>query len=185
MSHFALDNTLKVLHNTLQVVKGALLMAIEFNYRGKKWRADTPEEAVKLREFLEKEDRDAVDGDIEAEEELIYAQTSWTPDRFNDLIKNIGPMQQRFLAVLFTSHSVAAETARKKLKLPTLLSLAGVQSGLAKQVHAMGLEPSDLYNVRISWTDGERKRFFSLAKGFRLVAEDVNWPPEKIRDEVK
>jgi hypothetical protein len=161
-------------------------MAIEFTYRGKKWRADTPEEAIALREKLESEDHVVGWVNPAKEEELLYEQTKWTPDRFYELVQSIGPMQQRFLAVLLvaTKHSISAEEARKKTGVASLMALAGVQSKLARQVRLLGLEPSDLYQVQIDWKDGERKRYFTVDKGFRLVAYDDGWPPEHIRKEV-
>jgi len=159
-------------------------MAIEFYHRGKKWRADTPEEAIALREKLEAEDRkEARLGTPFSAEALLSEQTKWTPDRFHELVESIGPMQKRLLAVLLLAreHSISAEAARKGTGVGSLMALAGVQSKLARQVRALGLEPSDVYQVQIDWMDGERKRYFTVDKGFRLVAHDDGWPPENIR----
>jgi hypothetical protein len=184
-SHFTVDNTLRLLYRTLRL-RGAFAVAIEFTHRGKRWRADSSEEAIRLREQLEKEDKQSVSEGAEEPEDLLYEQTKWTPDRFHDLVQNIGPMQKAFLGALVLSPNrfLEADTARKKIKMPSLLALAGVQSGLAKQVRNMGLEPSDLYQVKISWEEGERRRYFRIDEGFRLVALDYDWPPEHVRKEL-
>ena len=56
---FSLDNTLR---NILQYLSVQVkLVAVELYFRGIKYRADTPEEAVRLREVLEKSDADTPD----------------------------------------------------------------------------------------------------------------------------
>src|SRR5437762_6060709 len=97
--NFALDNTLRNLYRTIQL-RGGTLVAIRFKHRGQQYEADTPEEAIKLREILEKYDEaDVRNGNI-SEEELIYDTTKWSEDRFIALTENIGIAQQRFLGVL-------------------------------------------------------------------------------------
>jgi len=171
-----LDRHLKVLVLSLRC-KGKIV-AIEFTHKGKRWRADTTEEAIALREKLEAEDKEQ-EKYLSPEEldEQLLRETKWTPDRFVALVENVGPMQKKFLTVLLNAeHSIGAEEARKKTGVPSLMSLAGVQSRLAKEVRAIGLEPVDLYQVHIDWTEGERRRFFTLDKGFRMVAREEGWP---------
>ena len=61
-SVFALDNALRYMVDSLLVHEGRL-MAIEFAHRGKRWRADTVEEAVELRHKLELDDYEAAKRD--------------------------------------------------------------------------------------------------------------------------
>ena len=76
-----LDNTLRYLYIALRNA-GAYVMAIEFMHRGKRWRADTIEEAVQLRTRLEAEDRkNAIDPEGDREWD-IRRQSVWTPDVF-------------------------------------------------------------------------------------------------------
>ncbi len=56
----ALDRTLRFLYDTIRY-RRHYLMAIEFQHKGTKYRADTPAEAVALRMELER--RDAAEGD--------------------------------------------------------------------------------------------------------------------------
>jgi hypothetical protein len=176
-----LDNTLRYL--VLSLRKDNPLLAIEFVHRGKKWRADTPEEAMALREKLEAEDSvHAYTLHGSDAEEFVLNETKWTPDRFYGLVSNLGPLQKRFLAVLVLSQgNVSAVEACRKTGTTSLLGLAGVQSKLVRQVRALELEPSDLYTVQINWTEGERKRYFTLNSDFRVVAQDNDWPTEDMK----
>jgi hypothetical protein len=185
-SHFVLDNTLWLLYRTIKL-HGGTIMAIRFKHRGQQYEADTPDEAIRMREMLEKYDEEDVKHGNITEEELIYEKTKWSEDRFLSMTQNIGVAQQKFLAVLFDSPRgpVNVETIAKKLGVNSAMALAGVQSGLAKQLRAMGLEPIDLYRVEISWVGDERKRYLTLNEGFRLAALDVGWPPDYIRKALK
>jgi hypothetical protein len=162
-------------------------MAIRFKHRGQEYEADTPDEAIRLREILQKYDREDVENGNIIEEALIYDTTKWSEDRFLSMAQNIGIAQQKFLAVLLASPRgpVNVETIAKKLGVNSAMALAGVQSGLAKQLRANGLEPIDLYRVEISWMGDERNRFLTLNEGFRLAALDCGWPPEHIRKALK
>jgi hypothetical protein len=162
-------------------------VAIRFKHRGQQYEADTPDEAIRLREMLKKYDREDVEHGNISEEDLIYQKTKWSEDRFLDLVKGIGIAQQKFLAALLVEHGYPVNVDRiaKRLGLPSTMALAGIQSGLAKQLRVMGLEPSDLYQVQISWTEGERNRFLILDQGFILAAMDNNFPPDYIKKELK
>lgn len=185
-SHLALDNTLRLGYCTVQL-RGGTVMAIRFKHRGQEYEADTPDEAIRLREILQKYDREDVENGNIIEEALIYDTTKWSEDRFLSMAQNIGIAQQKFLAVLLASPRgpVNVETIAKKLGVNSAMALAGVQSGLAKQLRANGLEPIDLYRVEISWMGDERNRFLTLNEGFRLAALDCGWPPEHIRKALK
>jgi len=162
-------------------------VAIRFKHRGQEYEADTPDEAIRLREILQKYDQGEVESGNISEEELIYDTTKWSEDRFLSMTQNIGIAQQKFMAVLLASPRgpVNVDTIAKKLGVNSAMALAGVQSGLAKQLRAIGLEPIDLYRVEISWADNERNRFLTLNEGFRLAALDCGWPPDYIRKALK
>src|SRR5271167_637734 len=107
-------------------------MAIEFEHAGKKYRADTPAEAAALRFELERQD--AVDG--------TYAKRNiWTADRTMDLLNGIGDLQKRFLTVLAQQpHSnINSEALTKAVGLDSEMALAGVVSGLSKQLQKMSI----------------------------------------------
>ncbi len=63
-----------------------------------------------------------------------------------------------------------------------LLVLGGIQSGLVRHVRGLGLEPSDLYQVHISWRDDRRTRYFTVDPGFRFAAGEQGWPPKFLRE---
>ncbi len=179
---FAFDNNLSLLYRNIRL-RGGRLLAIKFTYRGKRFEVDTPEEATALLAHLEKEETINVEQGLMSREELLYEKTKWTADRFMDLVQNIGRQQQIFLAAMMEyPHPVRSDVVGRRIRAHSSMVLSGIQSGLAKQVRAIGLEPSDLYRVQISWTEGERKRFLTLDEGFRLVAADNDWPPKNIRD---
>jgi hypothetical protein len=162
-------------------------VAIRFKHRGQEYEADTPDEAIRLREILQKYDQEEVENGNISEGESIYDTTKWSEDRFLSMTQNIGIAQQKFMAVLLDSPRgpVNVDTIAKKLGVNSAMALAGVQSGLAKQLRAIGLEPIDLYRVEISWADNERNRFLTLNEGFRLAALDCGWPPDYIRKALK
>src|SRR5437879_10525672 len=89
--NFVLDSTLRYLYYTLRQ-RRALLMAIEFTYGGRTWRAGTKEEAVDLLKYLRKQDP----ADITTEDESV-----WTPDTAMELLKSIGNYQKTFLRELY------------------------------------------------------------------------------------
>jgi hypothetical protein len=159
-------------------------MAIEFTYRGQRYRVDTPEEVTRLKHHLDSEIREeekyASHDELDA---LKLKYTKWTPDRFVSLVDgdNIGHAQKLFLAALLeTPHAMSAESVRKRLNLGSLMALAGVQSALVKRVREIGLEPYDLYEVSISWNEGDRVRYFRINDEFRLVAGEEGWPPPNL-----
>src|SRR4030081_1606931 len=99
-----------------QATRGTLV-AIRFKHRGNMYEADTPEEAIRLRYQLDKEDEDDVKHGNITEEELIYEKTKWSEDRFLSMTQNIGIAQQKFLAVLLGSQRgpVNVDAIAKKL----------------------------------------------------------------------
>ncbi len=173
---YPLDKTLRFMYCTLRI-EGGKLVAIEFRHKGKRWRADTPEEAIQLRELLESGEKEY---GLPFEEEFSE-DNKWTPDRFLELLGGVGDHQTRFLAILVKhrDQAITAEEMSKELEIGSLMGLAGVQSGLAKRVRALGLEPNDLYQVWIDWTEGKRTRYLKISKDFCLAAEAADWSPEK------
>jgi hypothetical protein len=173
-------------------------MAIEFQFQGEWYRVDTPQEVVALKKYLrahatqEKEDLSA---DSNAD---LPAHGKWTSELFASLMEKIGYFEKKFLAALLSvSHPIDALTVsrlfpdsvryekkrlRRKLGWEGLLLLGGIQSGLVRHVRALGLEPFDVYQVHISWRNGQRTRYFTVDPGFRFAAEEQGWPPKFLRD---
>jgi hypothetical protein len=149
-------------------------MGIEFKHNGRLWRADTVDEAVALRRKLEAEDQAA----FEAGEELpyVYREQVWTADTVTDLLKNAGSLQKRFLRTLADGGKITSEDLVVRLGLESEVSLAGVVSGLSKQLKKLGVKPSDLYTVDVSWTGKNKTRNFGLVNEFRWAAAELGWP---------
>jgi hypothetical protein len=150
-------------------------MAIEFKYGGRTWRADTPEEAISLREQLEAADDFAwlKEPPLESRPDNI-----WTHDTVMELLQGLGAQQQSFLRLLETRGKLTSEQITKSLRIESAVALAGVLSGLSKQVKKTGFTPSDLYSVTVSWNGKEKTRTFELSKQFGWAAKELGWPDE-------
>ncbi|HUJ94769.1 MAG TPA: hypothetical protein VLW84_05850, partial [Terriglobales bacterium] len=119
---------------------------------------DTVDEAVALRQRLEREDYDAAKADPKIHRKLLRAQAVWTADRFWDLLNGIGESQKRLLEALMGKREVDSTQLVKGLGLGSQIALAGVLSGLSKQLRSMGLSPTELYRVDTSWRENKRVR---------------------------
>jgi hypothetical protein len=157
----------------MHIIPSGIGLGIEFKHRGRLWRADTVEEAIALRRKLEMADEVA----FEAGEELpfAYAEQIWTHDTVNDLLGNAGYLQKKFLRAVAEGKSTSDELVAK-LNLNSEVALAGVLSGLSKQLKKLGVKTSDLYSVDVSWTGKNKTRTFSLVNDFRWVAAELGWP---------
>ncbi|HKW63806.1 MAG TPA: hypothetical protein VJN89_14740 [Candidatus Acidoferrum sp.] len=136
---------------------------------------DTVEEAIKLRRHLETEDTLAGFSDPAFADRLAREQSLWSVDRVWDFLQGIGSQQKQFLSVLMRKARVRHTEMAEQLGI-SQLALAGVLSGLAKQMRGMGLAPISLYQVEHAWEKGKRQRTFSLNRGFVLAAQDAGWP---------
>ena len=177
--NLVLDDTMRFLYITLRNHR-AYLVAIEFVHRGKKWRADTPEEAVRLRQQLdiadEMENASAVFPD-----DLLRSESVWTPDVFWEFIHSVGPQQRQVIEILLENFSANSSELAKQLGLDTELALGGVISGLSKQLKRFELKPMDLYAVHTDWSGGDRVRSFFIQRSFKLAAEEVGWPERRVQ----
>src|SRR5271155_3407622 len=180
------------------ILKGVCrIMAIEFEFRGEWYRVDTPQEVVELKKYLRAHAQEG-EGSSSDLSVSVPAHGKWTSDLFALLMEKIGYFEKKFLAALLSvSHPIDAHTVsrsfpdyvryekkrlRRKLGWEGLLLLGGIQSGLVRHARALGLEPFDLYQVHISWRNGQRTRYFTVDPGFRSVAEDQGWPPQFLRE---
>jgi hypothetical protein len=167
-----LDNTLRFIYSTFRNKK--YTMAIEFKHRGQVWRADTVEEAIRLRRELEEEaDADWV---TEGEDSDPEAYTLWTPDVITEFLEKIGDLQYQFVRLLCENDALSSEEIVRKLKLDSEVSFAGVLSGLSKQLKHLNLTSSLLYTVTVSWDGKSKKRVFRVIRQFRFAASEMGWP---------
>lgn len=147
-------------------------MGIEFKHNGRIWRADTVEEAVALRQKLEADD----DAALEAGEYVSLDERKWTHDLAMDLLKNAGVLQKKFLRAIYDQGGITSAKVIEKLKLDSEIALAGVLSGLSKQLKKLGMKPRDLYMVGVSWNAKTKTRSFCLTNDFRSAAAELGWP---------
>jgi hypothetical protein len=175
-------------------------MAIEFEFRGEWYRVDTPQEVVELKKYLKAHAQQEEDSSSDSYAGLP-AHGKWTSDRFSLLMEKIGYLEKKFLATLLSvstpldAHTVSRffpvhfrfrkEKPRRKAGWESLRVVGGIQSGLVRHVRTLGLEPSDLYQVHISWRDDRRTRYFTLDPGFRFAAGEQGWPPKFLREALK
>ncbi|SRR5216684_4459169 len=163
----ALDIYLKVLYSAIRYT--GRLMAIEFEHAGKKYRVDTVDEAVALRFRLEQSD--VVNGS--------YGQHSkvWTPDLVMDLLNGVGDMQKKFLSVLCSGGaSYRSDVITESIGLDSEVALAGVVSGLSKQLRKMSISTADVYRVDVQWKGKSKDRFFEVSLDFRDAMTELGFP---------
>lgn len=176
INNLALDETLRNLYIAIRN-RGATLLAIRFIHRGKKWEADTPDEAVRLRKNLEEHDAQEPGAGVLAEQQM-RAESVWTPDTLWNFIQSIKPQQKEAVVALMNHPMIWAPDLAEAIGVHES-ALGGVLSGLSKQLKHLALRPSDLYQVHTDWSYGQRRRQFQLQPAFRLTAEEVGWPEER------
>jgi hypothetical protein len=155
-------------------------MAIEFKHRSKTYRADTPEEAARLVKLLREADRSEgiyADDEYSEDGDPVYKKV-WDLDTFMELMRNLGDFQKDFLESLFAKYQVPSSVILKELGIDSEVALAGILSGLSKQLKTMNLSSGDLYSVTVKWTGKQKKRLFTLNPDFSVAALDAGWPDE-------
>lgn len=174
-------------------------MTIEFEFQGEWYRVDTPQEVVALKKYLRAHPQEEEGSSSNNSYASLPAHGKWTSDLFILLMERIGYFEKKFLAALLSvSHPIDANTVarlaypgqyqyekkrlRREVERKGLLVMGGIQSGLVRHVRALGLEPFDLYQVHISWKNGQRTRYFTVDPGFRFTAEEQGWPPQFLRE---
>lgn len=173
-AEISLDNTLRYLYYTIQV-KGGSVLAIRFTYRGTEYVADTPEEAQRLRQLLEDSDYGRPKNDVGFRYRMNLQLYGWDESRFNSVMASIGRQQTKMLVALFLWQAIDAEDLAMVLGLSSQESLAGVISGLSKQLEKLGVKLGDVFRVQTHWVGKKKERYFSLSPGFDGAAAEFNW----------
>ena len=166
-----LANTFRYVYHTLRLV-GCDLMAIEFKYKGTVWKADTAEEAVALRNELEKSDKVFVP----EHDAMDRADAFWTPDRFMDVITGIGELQRRLLVAVREKPNITGRELVSELGMGSEVALAGVISGLSKQLKTLGIDPKQVLVINVNWSGKTKTRKFILDDFFVGAGMEQNWP---------
>jgi hypothetical protein len=147
-------------------------LAIQFFHQGKRWKADTPEEAIRLRRQLEVEDTPKArprDGWIDELGGL------WTPEVFATFLQTIGPQQKAAVSLMVQHAGIGSAELAERLKLDSQTALAGVISGLSKQLKTLDLELDNLYTVKTKWNGRKKEALFFLRDSFRQAANEAGW----------
>ena len=172
-----LDCTLRYLYRTLSTT-GGLLLAIRFSYHGRRYEADTAEEAKRLVELLESADTERAKRDPDFARKLLLRKAGWNDDKFWSFVNGIGEMQAKFLEAICDNdyHPTFAEELAEKLELKSQVSLAGVISGLSKQAKHLGVRINDVFQVNTYWHGKKKQRLFTVTEAFREIAKENAWP---------
>jgi hypothetical protein len=167
----ALDKALRYLYASLVYLE-VHLMAIRFKFNEEEWEADTIEEAIALRAKLEYSARFSPDPHREMDKQEQF----WTPDRFKDVIDGIGELQHQLLMEVHRQPNIPSDELRQRLRLDSEVALAGVISGLSKQLKQLGIEPKQVFVITVHWLGKKKQRFFILNDFFTGVGAHLNWP---------
>jgi hypothetical protein len=144
-------------------------MAIEFEHNGTKYHVDTAAEAADLQYKLKQ--HDALHGSYRGDPQKV-----WTADLAMDLLNGIGEMQKKFLAELTNRSQLSSSALVERIGIESEIALAGVVSGLSKQLRKMSINPTSLYSVEVVWKGKGKTRFFSLSSDFRDVLIELGFP---------
>lgn len=166
-----LDKALRYLYASLVYLE-VPIVAIRFRFNHQTWEADTAEEAIALREKLEFSKRFPPD----PHKEMDKQEKFWTPDRFTTVIDNVGELQHRLLTEIHRKPGLPSEDLRRNLGLDSEVALAGVISGLSKQLKQLEIEPSQVFRITVTWAGKKKQRFFILNDFFAGAGIELNWP---------
>jgi hypothetical protein len=147
-------------------------VAIRFQFNNETWEADTPEEAIALRAKLEYSTRFPPDPHEEIDKEMRF----WTPDTVMSVLEGIGKLQHRMLMEIREQYGISGTQLKEKLGLESEIALAGVISGLSKQLKQLSIEPKQVFVINVRWTGKKKSRSFVLNTFFQSAAEQHNWP---------
>jgi hypothetical protein len=150
-------------------------VAIRFSYLGERYEADSPEEAIKLREQLRRADLLSAKGDRHLAKRLAEAETGWNEEKFWSVINAIGKEQTKMLVALFHGAKLNADDLAKAIGTKSSVSLGGILSGFSKQLEAIKIKPSDIFLVETYWRGKKRTRWFRLNEGFERFAKTRLW----------
>ena len=172
-------------------------MVLTWRYHDETFTAETPEEMMKIRALVKKEEYEAEQKRAElrffariggatdyirsavAEEAHAMSEEewrAWTPERFINLIDRLGAPQQAALALLVSKRSVTDEELRKALKVSGNQALAGVLSGISKQAAALDIPARAIFSFENLRNAGKRRSTYSVADRFLEIATKMNWP---------
>jgi hypothetical protein len=93
-----------------------------------------------------------------------------------DVINGIGELQKRLLAGVRHKPGITSKELVRELRLDSEVSLAGVISGLSKQLKKLDIEPKRVFVIDVKWTGKVKTRRFLLEDFFLNAVIEQNWP---------
>ena len=133
-------------------------MTIQFFHRGRRWKADTPEEAIRLRRQLEVGEIAKVGA---RDSGIDGLDGPWTREVFATFLQTIGEKQKAAVSLMAKYAGIGSAELAKRLKLDSQTALAGVISGLSKQLKMLDLAGQPLHGQNQVEKEEERRAFLS------------------------
>ncbi|HEX6803614.1 MAG TPA: hypothetical protein VF133_08040 [Terriglobales bacterium] len=153
-------------------------MAIRFTENGREYVADTPEEVLRLRQLFDSSAREFKKDGID--DPSKRQSRGWTKEKCRTLLNSLGEQQKRLLICIQLRATINMHEMAQALQLPSQEALAGVVSGLSKQLEKIGTRPAQVFFVETRWVGKKKERWFSLVPGFaeatsnlKSITEDV------------
>lgn len=149
---------------------GCKLMAFEFEYKGIVYRADTVADLMAIRTEVEKAKRDPERSCMERVLDF------WTPERFMDVMTAAGDLQRRLLLAVYQQPNITGRELASVLEMESEFALAGVISGLSKQLKPLGIKLEQVLLINVRWSAKTKTRRFMLEDFFVSAGAQQGWP---------
>lgn len=163
-------------------------MSIKFEYEGKTFEVDSPEQVVALLDLLDKRSRSNARRLEYSERVLEMAQATtetngpsriWTPTLFRRFIARLGPRQISILEWLVQGTRAKDSELRALVGAADNLALAGILSGISKHAIAVDMPARSVFNAHNLRSKGSRiGSMYEVAKDFARIAGEVRWPAD-------
>ena len=164
-----LDKTSRYVYSTFEAIN-CKLMAIEFEHKGTTYRVDTIAELREVRAELDHSDRDP-------ERQFIDRVLDfWTSDRFMDVMLGLNDSQRNLLLAIYQRPNLTGRELAAALGLDSEFALAGVISGLSKQLKPMEIDLEQILTIKVKWTGKTKTRRFMLEDFFVSAGAVQGWP---------
>ncbi|MDR3719074.1 MAG: helix-turn-helix domain-containing protein [Bryobacteraceae bacterium] len=145
-------------------------MAIEFEHKGETYRVDTVAEMREVKAELERMDRDP-------ERQFVDRVLDfWTPTRFMGVMMGLHDSQRNLLLAIYRHPNLTGRELTAALGLDSEFALAGVISGLSKQLEPLKVDLEQVLTIKVKWTGKSKTRRFMLEDFFVSAGVMQGWP---------
>jgi hypothetical protein len=93
-----------------------------------------------------------------------------------DVITGLGDLQRRLLVAVREKPGITSRELVAELAMDSEVALAGVISGLSKQLKQLGVELKQVLVINVNWTGKSKTRRFLLDDFFIGAGMEQNWP---------